>query len=86
MTLAPLHDAAFQSHRMFGRPVWSKEAPNHINSGSPEAGAGRLNQYVVTVGWLSKRFEGYGASIFARLTVWSMGARRRESPQSKLAI
>ena len=59
VALALPRDAAFQAHRMFGRFVWPKEAPNHINHGAPEAGTGRVYRFVANVSFPSKRFEGY---------------------------
>ena len=70
--------------RMVGRFVWSKEAPNHINPGASEFGAGRLSRFVAKCSLTSKQFEGYRATIFARSTAWSAGARRRESSEPKL--
>ena len=57
VTVALPHDAAFQAHRTFGRFVWPKEAPNHINPGDSEAGTGHLYQLAVKARSLSKRLE-----------------------------
>ena len=63
VTIAHPRDAALQSHRTFGRFVLSKEAPNHIYLGDPEAGTGRLNQFAAKASFVSPRLEGYRASI-----------------------
>ena len=84
MAISLPNKTAFQAHRTFGRSVWFKEAPNHINPGAREAGTGRLNQFAVKLSFISLRFEGYPASFFARVTAWSSGARRRESSQPQL--
>ena len=84
--MRPPYDAAFQARRMFGRFVWSQEAPNHMYPGSPEASTGRVYQSVVKVGFLPKRFEGRRASIFVRVAAWSTGARRRGIAQPKLFV
>ena len=77
-------DTAFRAQRMYGRFIWSEEAPNHINPGDPEAAKGRLRQFVAEISFPSKRFEGYRVSTFARVTAWSPGARRRGSSRPQL--
>ena len=86
VTISLPRDTALQAHRMFGRFVLSKEAPNHINPGDPEAETGRLNQFAVKASFVSKRLEGYRASISVRVTARSSDSRRRESSQPKLFL
>ena len=43
------NETALPAQRTFGRAVWFREAPDHINPGSPGAGAGRLYQSVAKV-------------------------------------
>ena len=50
VTISPPNETAPQAHRMFGRSVWSKEAP--------EAGAGRSYQFFVEVIFISERLGG----------------------------
>ena len=75
-----------QLNRLYARFVWSKEIPGHVNPGAPEAGAGRLYQFVGKVSFTSAQYEGYNASNFVRISAWSSGARRRGATEGKLFI
>ena len=79
-TLISLPDKfAPQAHIMFGRFVWVRPEPGHVNPASPfEDAAGKQFQFICKLIFDSTDFEGWTASLLCRVTGRSSGARRRE--------
>ena len=74
-------DVTIQARRMFGRFVWSKLAPGHINPVAPGGRACCVFQFAAKVSFVSKRYDEYRAPIFARSPARPSGAHRRERSQ-----
>ena len=56
VTIALPHYTALEARRIYGRFVWPKESPSHVEPGAPECGTGRLYQFVAEGSFISKRY------------------------------
>ena len=65
-----------QISRTYGRFVWTKLEYKHANPSGEENQAPRLFQFAIKVSFDSLAYPDYHASILARMTGWSSGARR----------
>ena len=63
-----------QLNRLYARFVRPKEIAGHVNPGASERGAGRIYRFVGKLSFDSRKYEGYKASNFFRISGWSSGA------------
>ena len=69
------------------RVARSRKASGHVNpAASDKASRGRIFQFLAKISFPSKRHAVYVASVFARLTGRSSGARRRSKCQPMVYI
>ena len=67
-----------QAYRIFGRFVWSQQAPDHINPGAGGDVIPGLRLLVAKLSFDPILFPNFETSSFLRVAAWSSEARRRE--------
>ena len=77
-------EAVAHARRIRASFRWRQEAPDNANPAAPENAQDRPYLFTDRISLVSKTREGFRASIMARPTGRSSGARRRESEQPKL--
>ena len=74
--IQPPNSFSCQIFRTYGRFVWTKLEYKHANPSGGGNQLPRLFQFVIEISFGSRAYPDYHASILARATGWSSGARR----------